>query len=176
VTGLLKSRANGCGRKLPWTPLAGTTAEAVTREEAMTIEIITPRKHGVHVEHRLEIKTREPGCTCGIGFDCDEDGNVDVDSLYEAGRENYETYFLDAENRKPGVRDEWGMSEPVVRRYERPFTEPAVARCHCGSEIYLTSFTNTCHTCERDYNMSGQELAPREQWGEETGEHWTDCY
>ena len=32
-----------------------------------------------------------------------------------------------------------------------------------------SGFTNTC-LCGADYNMSGQRLAPRSQWGEETGE------
>jgi hypothetical protein len=45
----------------------------------------------------------------------------------------------------------------------------------CGNEMYLQDFTNTCDVCERDYNMSGQLLAPRSQWGEETGEAWYDC-
>lgn len=35
------------------------------------------------------------------------------------------------------------------------------------------SFTNTCE-CGADYNMSGQMLAPRHQWGEETGESADD--
>lgn len=41
--------------------------------------------------------------------------------------------------------------------------------CHCGNEVYCGGFTNTCD-CGADYNMSGQRLAPRSQWGEETGE------
>lgn len=48
-----------------------------------------------------------------------------------------------------------------------------VIRCECGSEIVCYNFTNTCE-CGIDYNMSGQELAPREQWGEETGESVAD--
>ena len=52
--------------------------------------------------------------------------------------------------------------------------EPAVGRCSCGRRVSLANFTNTCD-CNRDYNMSGQLLAAREQWGEETGEHWTEC-
>lgn len=47
--------------------------------------------------------------------------------------------------------------------------------CVCGREVYLREFTNTCE-CDRDYNLNGNLLAPRSQWGEETGEHWTDCY
>jgi hypothetical protein len=44
----------------------------------------------------------------------------------------------------------------------------------CGDELELPDFTNTCPHCGSDYNSSGQRLAPREQWGEETGEHWLD--
>lgn len=31
-----------------------------------------------------------------------------------------------------------------------------------------------CEGCDRDYNSAGQELAPREQWGEDTGESLSD--
>ena len=40
----------------------------------------------------------------------------------------------------------------------------------CGQEFMLDRFTNTCPVCGADYNSSGQMLAPRSQWGEETGE------
>jgi hypothetical protein len=52
--------------------------------------------------------------------------------------------------------------------------EPAVGLCDCGREVVLDAFTCPCD-CGRDYNWAGQLLAPREQWGEETGEHWTEC-
>lgn len=42
----------------------------------------------------------------------------------------------------------------------------------CGETLDLSAFTNTCARCGRDYNSMGQELAPRSQWGEETGEPW----
>jgi len=46
----------------------------------------------------------------------------------------------------------------------------AVGRCnHCARHVTLSGFTNTCE-CGADYNMAGQRLAPRSQWGEETGE------
>lgn len=49
----------------------------------------------------------------------------------------------------------------------------AVGLCEvCGSKVILDDFTCSCGA---DYNNSGQRLAPREHWGEETGEHWTDC-
>ena len=44
----------------------------------------------------------------------------------------------------------------------------------CGQEFYLDGFTNTCGECGADYNSSGQMLAPRSQWGEETGETAAD--
>lgn len=50
-----------------------------------------------------------------------------------------------------------------------------VVTCDCGDEIWCYDFTQTC-SCGVDYNMSGQRLAPRSQWGEETGEHWSKCY
>ena len=48
--------------------------------------------------------------------------------------------------------------------------DPAIAKCDCGHEIELAAFTNTCEVCGADYNISGQHLAPREQWGWDTGE------
>ncbi len=46
--------------------------------------------------------------------------------------------------------------------------------CSCGRQVECWDFTNTC-ACSADYNFAGQRLAPREQWGEETGEHPSDC-
>jgi hypothetical protein len=46
-------------------------------------------------------------------------------------------------------------------------------RCDCGRDVECCDFTNTCE-CGADYNWAGQRLAPREQWGEETGEHYSD--
>ncbi|NQT47827.1 MAG: hypothetical protein HQ578_02495 [Chloroflexi bacterium] len=40
----------------------------------------------------------------------------------------------------------------------------------CGQEIVYSTFTNTCSRCGTDYNFSGQRLAPRPQWCEETVE------
>jgi hypothetical protein len=48
-------------------------------------------------------------------------------------------------------------------------------RCECGREVVCYGFTNECE-CGRDYNMSGSLLAPREQWGEETGESLADIF
>jgi hypothetical protein len=42
-------------------------------------------------------------------------------------------------------------------------------RCACGRWVLCAGSTNTCE-CGADYNMGGQRLASRAQWGEETGE------
>ena len=52
-----------------------------------------------------------------------------------------------------------------------------VVDCNCGQEVYCTStWANTCDGCGLEYNMGGQSLAPRERWGEETGETDLDFY
>lgn len=44
-----------------------------------------------------------------------------------------------------------------------------VITCACGRKVECAGFTNTCE-CGADYNWLGHRLAPRSQWGEETGE------
>ena len=51
---------------------------------------------------------------------------------------------------------------------------PKMIQCACGQSVECRSFTNTCGGCRADYNMSGQLLASRSQWGEETGESADD--
>ncbi len=49
----------------------------------------------------------------------------------------------------------------------------AVVQCDCGRKVTLCSgWANECD-CGAEYNGSGQLLAPRAQWGEETGEQGT---
>ena len=51
---------------------------------------------------------------------------------------------------------------------------PRVGRCDCNAHVVLRGFTNTCDDCGAEYNSSGQRLAPRDQWGEDTGESPAD--
>ena len=46
----------------------------------------------------------------------------------------------------------------------------------CREWLPCNGFTSTCSHCGSDFNWSGSKLAPRSQWGEETGEHWSECY
>jgi len=66
---------------------------------------------------------------------------------------------------------EWKLSY-----YENEFNYrvPAQIKC-CDVWLSLGNFTNTCNKCGSDYNGSGQLLASRRFWGEETGEHWSEC-
>lgn len=57
-----------------------------------------------------------------------------------------------------------------IVEHHNSYMEPAIIRCECGQHVTLHGFTNTCE-CGRDYNLDGALLAPRSQWGEETGEY-----
>lgn len=46
-----------------------------------------------------------------------------------------------------------------------------IVRCGCGSSVECwDSWANQCDSCGTEYNGSGQQLADRYFWGEETGE------
>jgi hypothetical protein len=131
------------------------------------MKIIRERQRVTEVTYELCFDSKD--CQGSwYGFECDEKGNVDISKLESrpAALENYNCC----------INGEYNIAPGVIRKYVNHYTEPAVGLCnHCGSEVHLDGFTNTCEKCETDYNMSGQELAPRRFWGEETGEHWSDC-
>ena len=62
----------------------------------------------------------------------------------------------------------------ILHRDPEAGLDRTLALCPCGHGLTLAGFTNTCDGCDRDYNSSGQELAPREQWGADTGESVSD--
>jgi hypothetical protein len=98
-----------------------------------------------------------PGC--GYAFDCDKDGNVILKN--EASRQNYAMCVAG------------GGIDPVfpegMKENHWSYVDPAEGVCDCGRRVMLDGFTNSCE-CGREYNHAGQVLAPRSQWGEETGE------
>lgn len=96
----------------------------------------------------------------GFSFECDVNGNL---------VEQCEKYGECIQKVKEGKMIDMG-----IKKYEWTYTEPAVGLCnYCNQEVVLHGFTNTCE-CGVDYDSSGNELAPRSQWGEETGECWFD--
>lgn len=128
----------------------------------MPIEIIKPVELITNVEYSLEYDYIDtPGC--GFSFTCDEDGNVLVSELNPAALANYEMCQVSTKLVCKGVQ-----------RYVTNYTDPAIGRCYCGAEVWLGGFTNTCDSCGADYNWNGTRLAPRSQWGEETGETVSD--
>lgn len=102
----------------------------------------------------------------GFSFPCEAGGTV-LPSCPEAAR-NLAACLA-------GVVD----GRPVVDRGIRTWTTsvriPALAECHCGARLELAGDVE-CHRCHREFNSAGQELAPRELWGEETGETAADYY
>ena len=149
------------------------------------MRIIKKRQHHNEVTYRLGFEYADsPGS--GFSFDCDKDGKVTLTS--EAARKNYAACLAgrvqvtrggeyDRDNNPiPGTGKVFlaEVFSKGVQTTEHNWSSPAVGECnHCGAEVGLHGFTNTCD-CGTDYNMSGQELAPRECWGEETFENVAD--
>jgi len=97
----------------------------------------------------------------GYAFDCDKYGNLLRPSL------SFEKCLT-------GSVDGTPILDKGVRKHEHTYREPAIGQCNaCRRPVVLEGFTNTC-VCSLDYNSAGQQLAPREQWGEETGETASD--
>jgi hypothetical protein len=125
----------------------------------------------VHVEYALYFE-RDNGLGGGWGPSCDKDGNVSQEELAA----------------KPIARQEWervqdciargvptGYLEPIIHEYRNRYVEPAVIECDtCQRPVTLHSAIENECACGAIYNMSGQALAPRECWGEETGETYAD--
>lgn len=124
------------------------------------MRIVSRREHKTHVSYRHQFsRTDCPGA--GFSFDCTADGTL-LNMNPDANR-NYQDCLTRSD-----------LIDDGIIKSERDYWEPAVGLCdECGNQVRLSRFTNTC-SCGADYNMSGSRLAPREQWGEETGESASD--
>lgn len=125
--------------------------------------IIRERQHVTETYYRREFLWKNDS-GAGFSFDVDTDGNLL--NMNPAAQENYNNC----------INGTYDVIDYGVQKHTHSYWDCAVGKCSCGEEVYLQGFTNTCDNCGADYNMSGQLLSPREQWGEETGEHWTECY
>lgn len=121
------------------------------------MELIREReqKEEIYYEHEFLWKKDR---SAGFVFPCNEKGELEP-GLNPAAIENYNNCIN-------GVYD---VEDLGIRKHIYRWTEPAAIKCVCGEEVELHNFTNTCD-CGRDYNMSGQLLADRSQWGWDTGE------
>lgn len=122
-------------------------------------EFIRRREHHEERQYRLLVQRKGEPYGNGCMFDCDAAGSLVTPERH-------------AQRLAELARDE-AYDAPAVVSFVHRWTTPAAVRCRCGAEVELHGFTNACE-CGIDYNMSGQELAPREQWGEETGEDLGD--
>ena len=101
---------------------------------------------------------RERGA--GFGFPCSSEGEIFIKDLRPEGLKSLELCRASS----------WPTR--IVKYKIRKVND---GMCECGATVSLPNFTNEC-SCGRLYNSWGQELAPREQWGEETGESWQECW
>lgn len=126
----------------------------------MSIEIIHEREDFEETAYWHSFLLRGEG---GRGFTFDVTENDELLKPNPSAAENFRKC-------KDGTFDV--IDEGIKSRKVRWHTV-RIGRCYCGAEVALDGFTNTCD-CGRDYNWAGQELAPRSQWGEETGESLAD--
>lgn len=109
----------------------------------------------------------EDGCGSAFSFECDETGHVFRDRLPELALHNLDLCLK-------GEVDGYPVRPGVVRSYVQRYVEDCSGICVCGSVVSLhSSWANTC-CCGREYNGSGQLLADRSFWSEETGESVAD--
>jgi len=128
----------------------------------------TPRKK-VHVVSFV-MSFDYPGRRgCGYGFPCNAKGEIYIADLHPSAKENLELCL------KGGTED-----QPIQPGYlvdmSHDYWESGTCRCdRCRSVVQLDdAWLNTCDNCGADYDGKGSLLAPREQWGEETGESLAD--
>lgn len=109
----------------------------------------------------------------GYAFPCDEAGNLAPATNPDAAANCAKCVAGVAQSHPDGGEPRPLIDRGIIRT-ESEYWQNAVGACDdCGAEVYLSGFTNSCE-CGADFNRSGQRLAPREQWGEETGESLSD--
>jgi hypothetical protein len=130
------------------------------------MKIISEARFVEEVHYEMFYQWKDSSTYHGMAFACDKDGNIDMAVLEKkpAALDNYNKCI----NKIHDVK------APQLMTFRHSYKEPRIGRCDCGCEVILDRFTNTCDGCNRDYNMSGQLLAHRSQWGEETGESYCD--
>lgn len=116
----------------------------------------------VSYEHQLVADWLDGPEGCGVGFNCDEDGNFDVDylnQLSEAALENLADMYS-------------SLMGPIrLVTYTSRYYVPGDGECECGRTVWLYNAPTIGCDCGRLYNGSGQELNSNYRvWGEETGE------
>lgn len=123
------------------------------------MKIKSPRINERSISFHVEFK-KEDGSW--FSFDCDKFGTVK--NLTPQAAASYAKC----------INGEYKVVGPYYQEHVHSNKQPAIGICDdCGDEVWLDGFTNTCN-CGADYNMSGQKLADRSQWGSDTGESLSD--
>lgn len=132
--------------------------EEITFRGTKRDNVISPEVRVTVREYRHEFRyTNDPGA--GYGIPCYKNGKVKPQD----------------EKRLEEIKAIPNLRYLGVEYWDRSFNEAGSIECVCGAEVFLDNImTNTCERCDRDYNINGQLLAPRSQWGEETGEYLSD--
>ena len=147
------------------------------------MKIIQP-KTGIELYEKTSHEFKNVGTYGGLSFSVDEHGepiSLCGKENFNApvGMEHYIRAILGPEWAPTGYEDEVPSEFKVVNlgivttTYQRRIYREGL--CGCGRKVFLERFTNAC-SCGLDYDTSGNVLAPREFWGEETGEHWSECF
>tara|TARA_R100000234_G_scaffold101521_1_gene70573 strand:+ start:3974 stop:4363 length:390 start_codon:yes stop_codon:yes gene_type:complete len=100
----------------------------------------------------------------GLSFTCNAKGRPLIHRLNESSRKTLRECLA-------GEVDGRKMIDRGVRDYSKDVREPAEGICDvCRATVVLANTWASPCECGTEYNGSGQRLAPRSQWGEETGE------
>lgn len=132
------------------------------------MRIVQESRRVIHTNYQLFFN-RKGYVDWGFAFDCDKNGKTHLFPMSDLAQFNYLSCLL-------GNVDGSEVEDKGISSWKVDYKQPAIGLCRCGTQVYLEGFTNTCENCNTDYNWAGQELAPRECWGEETGEYWADCF
>jgi hypothetical protein len=129
--------------------------------------LLSPRSYKTVISYRLTCEHTNPDGSViesgwGFSFDCDAEGNP-LPGMNPIARANLEDC-------KAG---RISVTPLELHRSEREVMSPPVIRCDCGQKLTLWNSWATSCDCGREFNGSGQLLADRAQWGEETGEEGT---
>ena len=101
----------------------------------------------------------------GLAFPCDENGNVDVNSLPDAAKDNYAFAMANP--------DKFPYAWNVVEKRVGTDRHPASGKCNCGRRINLTNdYLGACECphCGQWWNLFGEELKPMRTW--KNGDDW----
>lgn len=125
------------------------------------LEIIKQRELAHHEDYRLHYVWKSDN-GAGFGFPCDAQGNrIKTPEETSFADENFALCLR--ESAKPDGL----ITFEGIQDLSSEYWEPAEGKCKCGSTVYLEGDYGhgiDCPGCNRVYNMSGQELAPRSQW------------